>query len=69
LFDNFYFRLANIEFHIREISGYHGGKYKDDSLVGWDTTPCSFVEGNGRFRGAYFSPEGCHLQFIMWFGR
>jgi hypothetical protein len=34
-----------------EISGSHGGAYEDDSLLG--IAPCSFVEVDRRFRGAY----------------
>jgi hypothetical protein len=36
----------------RQSSGSHGGEYEDNSLLG--CKPCSLVEVDRRFRGAYF---------------
>jgi hypothetical protein len=41
-----------------EISGSHGGKYEDDSLLG--LVPCSLVAVDRRFRGTY-----CLHHYVM----
>jgi hypothetical protein len=42
--------LYCIHSSVGEISGYHGDEYED---VLWDVAPCSLVEIDRRFRGAY----------------
>jgi hypothetical protein len=41
----------NTEAEKGEIAGSHSGEYEDDCLL--DDAPCSLVEIDRRFRGAY----------------
>jgi hypothetical protein len=46
--------------YVTEISGSHGGEYKDETF--WNTAPCDLVETSVYLNEItrHYIPKGCH---------